>query len=294
MARADHSPAESREVAIVVPCHGYAHYLGEAVRSAAEQTWPQLRIVIVDDGSPDATAAVAAELIAAFPQRDIQLLRQPNRGLGAARNAGIRATQSAFVLPLDADDRLRPDAVATLMAALDRAGADIATPLGERFGAEHGPLVTLPATRSRLLAGNCLVYASLYRRSVFDRVGGYATDLRPAGYEDWDFWLSALELGARFTHVPQALFHYRRHGASMLGTADRSALALRAAIHLRHPDLYSKGRRQLAARIAAGGANLRGWRRWLGLGLLLWDRRFRQFWRQCQLSPQAACPGTAR
>lgn len=294
MANADQSPVAAREVAIVVPCHGYAQYLGEAVRSAAEQTWQQLRIIIVDDGSPDATADVAAELIAAYPQRRIALLRQANRGLGAARNAGIRATSSPFVLPLDADDRLRPDAVAMLMAALEREQADIATPLGERFGAEQGPLVTLPATRRRLLAGNCLVYASLFRRAVFERVGGYATDLQPAGYEDWDFWLSALEHGARFTHVAQPLFGYRRHGASMLGTADRSALALRAAIHLRHPGLYSPGRRQLAARIAAGGANLRGWRRWLGLGLLLWDRRFRQFWRQCRLADQTACPSAAR
>lgn len=294
MASAHSSPVDSREVAIVVPCHGYAHFLGEAVRSAVEQTWPQLRIVIVDDGSPDATAAVAADLIARYPQRRIELLRQPNRGLGAARNAGIRATQSPFVLPLDADDRLHPDAVATLMAALERSQADIATPLGERFGAECGPLVTLPATRRRLLAGNCLVYASLYRRSVFDQNGGYATDLQPAGYEDWDFWLLALQHGARFTHVPQPLFCYRRHGASMLGTADRSALALRAAIHLRHPGLYSAGRRQLAARIAEGGNNLRGWRRWLGLGLLLWDRRFRQFWRQCQLASPAPSPSAAR
>ncbi|MBL8724377.1 MAG: glycosyltransferase family 2 protein, partial [Planctomycetes bacterium] len=160
------------EVAIVIPCHGYAHFLREAVASAVAQTWPLLHIVVVDDGSPDATAAVAEALQAEFPARRITLVRQPNQGLGAARNTGVRATRSPFVLPLDADDRLDPRAVERLLGALLEQGGDVATPLGRTFGQEQRPLVTLPVTRRRLCAGNCLVYASLYRRELFDRVGG--------------------------------------------------------------------------------------------------------------------------
>lgn len=270
--------AAEPEVAIVVPCHGYARFLGDAVRSAVAQTWRNLRIVVVDDGSPDDTRLVAERLIAEFPARRITLLRQENQGLAAARNAGIRATQSPFVLPLDADDRLEPGAVERLLGALLRQGGDVATSLGRTFGDEQRPLVTLPATPARLRAGNCLVYASLFRRQLFDSIGGYRCGMQPAGYEDWDLWLGALERGARFVHVAEELFLYRKHGSSMLGAADRAALRLRAEIAAHHPALYSRWRVALARRV------LRGERAWWvragQLATLLLDRRLGLFVRQ--------------
>lgn len=270
---------ESPEVAVVVPCYRYAHYLPDAVRSAAAQTWPNLRIVIVDDGSPDETAAVAFRLAADLPHRRIDLLRQPNQGLAAARNAGIRATSSPFVLPLDADDALAPDAVEKLVRALAAAHADVATPLGRTFGNEDRRLVTLPATRRRLRAGNCLVYSSLFRRGLFDRIGGYALNLR-AGYEDWDFWLGALERGARFVHVPEELFRYRRHGTTMLTGADRQAMALRATIVTNHPSLYPRWRVRLAERLLRAADRPPSWVRAGMLATFLLDRRLELFWRQ--------------
>ncbi|MBX3462118.1 MAG: glycosyltransferase family 2 protein [Planctomycetes bacterium] len=263
------------EVAVVIPCHGYARFLPEAVDSAARQTWPALHIVIVDDGSPDDTAAVATALAARHADRRITLLRQPNLGLAAARNRGIAATTSPFVLPLDADDRLAPDAVERLLRALEQDGGDVATPLGRTFGDAAGPLRTRPATRRRLRAANCLVYASLFRRTLFDRIGGYRPDA--PGYEDWDFWLSALELGARFVHVPAPLFHYRKHGSTMLAQSDRRAMRLHATIATRHPRLYARWRVRLAERLLAAGP-----RAGLGLRLgmlltFLLDRRLRLF-----------------
>lgn len=274
----------------MIPCYGYAHFLREAVASAVAQTWPNVHVVVVDDGSPDDTAAVATALQAEFPHRRITLVRQDNQGLGAARNTGVRATESPFVLPLDADDRLAPQAVARLLAALLAAGGDVATPLGRTFGDERRPLVTLPVTRRRLCAGNCLCYASLFRRELFDRVGGYATGLRPPGYEDWDFWLAALAAGAKFVHVREELFEYRRHGASMLSAADRSAVALRAAIALRHPALFPRWRQRLARRVlgSAPGANAA---RWWGMLSLLVDRRLRVLWREWRGGRRAAVGG---
>ncbi len=266
------------EVAVVIPCYRYAHFLREAVHSVLAQTWPNVRIVIVDDGSPDDTAAVAAQLIAAHPQARIELVRQQNQGLAAARNAGVRATASPFVLPLDADDKLHPEAIERLLRALQASAADVATPNGRTFGDVDRPLRTRPVTRARLVANNCLVYSSLYRRELFDRIGGYGP-IKP-GYEDWDFWLSALEHGARFVHVPHELFGYRKHGATMLSAADRQALRLHATIAANHPTLFAPWRVRLARRLLQAGesASL-----WLRLGMLLTfllDRRLRLFWRQ--------------
>ncbi len=265
---------------MVVPCHRYAHLLPEAVASAVAQTYRNLRIVIVDDGSPDDTAAVAARLAADHRDRRIDLVRQPNRGLGAARNAGIRATDSPLLLPLDADDRLHERAVERLVATLTASGADVATPQGRTFGAEDRPLRTLPATRRRLVRGNCLVYSSLFRRELFDRIGGYATDLRPLGYEDWDFWLGALEAGARFVHVDEPLFLYRRHGPTMLAAADAAAMQLRARIVLRHPRLYSRWRAALATRILRSPACPDVWARLGFAASCLLDRRLRLLFAQ--------------
>lgn len=269
---------ETPEVAIVIPCYRYGHLLAEAVASAAAQTWSNLRIVIVDDGSPDNTAAVAAGLIERFSERRIELVQQANQGLSAARNAGIRATNSAFVLPLDADDKLAPNYVERLLVELQATVADVATPNGRTFGDEDQPLTTQPVTRRRLLANNCLVYASLYRRELFDRVGGYGP-IKP-GYEDWDFWLSALEHGAKFVHVAEPLFLYRKHGATMLAVADRHAMRLFATIASNHPKLFSKWRVRLGQKLLAAGETASVWLRLGMLSTFLIDRRLRLFVRQ--------------
>ncbi len=273
-----HAAVESPEVAIVIPCYRYAEMLPDAVASAAAQTWSNLRIVIVDDGSPDDTAAVANELIARYPERRIELLRQQNQGLAAARNAGIRATDSAFVLPLDADDQLEPDSVATLLRTLRETGADVATPNGRTFGDEDKPLITQPVTKRRLAANNCLIYSSMYRRELFDRIGGYGPTV--PGYEDWDFWLSALELKARFIHVTAPLFRYRKHGATMLSVADRQAMRLFATIASNHPGLFAPWRVRLAKRLLAAGEAASVWLRLGMLATFLIDRRLRLFVRQ--------------
>lgn len=266
------------EVAIVIPCYRYAEMLPDAVASAVAQTWQNLRIVIVDDGSPDDTAEVAEQLIARYPERRIELLRQPNQGLAMARNNGIRATESPFVLPLDADDRIEPDTVAVLLQALQDTGADVATPNGRTFGDEQQPLRTLPVTRRRLVANNCLVYASMYRRELFEKIGGYGP-IKP-GYEDWDFWLSALERGAKFTHVAEELFCYRKHGTTMLSVADRHAMRLFATIAANHPSLYAPWRVRLAKRLLQAGEKASVWLRLGMLSTFLLDRRLRLFVRQ--------------
>lgn len=271
-------PTPEPEVTVVVPCYRYGHFLAEAVGSVVAQTWRNLRIVVVDDGSPDDTAEVAKRLIAAHPERRIELLRQPNGGLAAARNAGVRATNSPFFLPLDADDRLHPEAIAELMAAMQRNGADVATSDGRTFGDEDRPLRAAPVTKRRLRRANCLFYASLVRRSVFERAGGYRPDA--PGYEDWDLWLSLLEHDATFVHVPRELFGYRKHGATMLAASDRRALRLFAVIAARHPRLFAPWRVRVAQRLLAAGDDAGLWPRLCMLATFLLDRRLRLFWRQ--------------
>ncbi|MEI6226502.1 MAG: glycosyltransferase, partial [Deltaproteobacteria bacterium] len=95
-------------VSVVIPCFRQAHYLEECVASVVAQESRDWEIVIVDDGSPDDTAEVAHRIIERHPDRAIRLVRQANGGLADARNAGVRESRGAYVLPLDADDLLDP------------------------------------------------------------------------------------------------------------------------------------------------------------------------------------------
>lgn len=230
-------------VAVVIPCHNYARFLPDAVGSVAGQTWRHLQCVVVDDGSTDDTAAVTATLMAQHPTLDLRLVRQANTGVGCARNAGVRATTSPLVMQLDADDRLTPNAVASLVGAFAAEPAiDVAYCDAEEFGAATRPM--LAASRvslSSLRRDNRLNYCALVRRTAFVHVGGYR-DIR-SGFDDWDLWLSLAAAGFRFRHVAERLLLYRRHGASLMDRESTRMLALRAQVVLNHPDTF--GLRQL-------------------------------------------------
>src|SRR4029450_1113854 len=97
------------KVSVVIPCYRQAHFLTEAIASALRQSYSNLEIIVVDDGSPDNTE----EVVRRFP--GVRYIRQRNQGLAAARNAGVRASTGDFVIFLDADDRLVPGAVTSGM-----------------------------------------------------------------------------------------------------------------------------------------------------------------------------------
>lgn len=90
----------------IIPCHNSELYLREALESALAQTYPDVEVIVVDDGSTDASGEIAQQ----FPVRS---LHQCNRGLSAARNKGIRESKGSCLVFLDADDRLKPGAIET-------------------------------------------------------------------------------------------------------------------------------------------------------------------------------------
>lgn len=101
-------------VSAIVPCYNQARFSPEAIESALSQTHGNRDVIVVDDGSPDATAEVTAR----YP--DVRCLRQSNRGLAGARNAGFRASSGQYVLFLDADDRLTPNAVEAHLCCFEK------------------------------------------------------------------------------------------------------------------------------------------------------------------------------
>ena len=214
-------------ITVVTAAYNVAGFLGATIDSLLAQTHRDWRLVLVDDGSTDDTAAVAAR----FDDPRIRVLRQRNAGVSAARNRGIGGIEGEAVMVLDGDDWLAPDALARLAAALDRAPDAIAAYgafcfVSEdgrmRVGAKPGPF---PAgdILERLLVenlfangGHLLIRAEAVRRAV-----GFRSDI--AYGEDWEFWCR-LALAGRFATVPGTaplLFVRRRGGGALLRMASQ-------------------------------------------------------------------------
>ena len=181
---------------VVIACYNHAPYIAEAIESAL----PQADVVVVDDGSTDNSVEVARR----YP---VTLITQNNRGVSAARNIGIEHTDAEHVMCLDADDVLAPTAIADLIG-LD----DIVSPSVRMFGAVDDiwiPELAHPTYEDFLRANYCTC-ASLIRREVWERIGGFDEAMRDGG-EDWDFWTRAALAGFGFTVVSDLLLRYRRH-----------------------------------------------------------------------------------
>jgi GT2 family glycosyltransferase len=224
----------------VVTCFDYGEYVAEAVSSLLAQDDPPA-VVVVDDGSTDPATHAALD---ALPE-GVEVVRQENAGVSAARNAGLRRATTPYVLCLDADDRLAPGALAALRAALaqdPRAGFAYGH---HRFiGAWSGVVRFPPYDALRLLDRHLIGATALTRREVIDDTGGF--DESFPVLEDWELWLHALAHGWRGVRIDAVTLEYRRHGASKLTTDRRRYREVRRRLMSKHDALYRR-RREFAA-----------------------------------------------
>ena len=202
-------------VSLVIATFNHARLLGGAIDSALAQTLHGVDVIVVDDGSTDDTQAVLAR----YAGR-VRVLRQPNRGLAAARNAGLAAARGTYVAFLDADDVMAPAKLAEQVAVLERAptigwtycdvlietvatGATVRA--SERFG--YASRMLEGWLFPELIHGNFIpAIAPLVRRTALDAAGGF--DERLTALEDWDMWLR-LALIAEARYTPAVLVSYR-------------------------------------------------------------------------------------
>lgn len=219
------------DVSIVIPCYNHARYLGEAIESALAQTHPHVEVLVVDDGSTDDTAGVAAS------HPTVRYVHQANQGLAAARNTGLRHSCGRYLIFLDADDRLLPGAAA---AALDAFGEhpDSAFVFGTfRWIAADGRVIAEAEASAvegdrylALLRRNFIgMHATVaYRRGPMESVGGF--DLTLPACEDYDMYL---RLAERYEiHGYGGLVaEYRQHGGNM--SSDKALIAESALAALR-------------------------------------------------------------
>jgi glycosyltransferase involved in cell wall biosynthesis len=195
-------------VAVVVPVFNPGALLLETVESIRRQTHP-CELILVDDGSTDADTLSALE---SLDPADAVVIRQANSGPSAARNVGVQATRATYVLPVDADDLIEPDYVAQAVDVLERRPeVGVVYCRADRFGDAQGRWELPPYDPAAMAVDNVVFATAMFRRADWELVGGYDETLRHGG-EDWDFWLSLIELGREVVQLPDILFHYRIHG----------------------------------------------------------------------------------
>ena len=232
-------------ISIVVPAFNAERYLAPALDSALAQTVPNWELIVVDDGSSDATAAIAEGYAARDPR--FRLALQSNSGVSAARNLGAAQAhpQSKLLIFLDADDVWEPGALSVLREALDAhpdapAAYGLARYIGSRgepiepgvceghqtfrLGLERGRVIMWPPGRPTTFAVEAVMErvmtcgTVLMRRDAFGRAGGFDPSLRM--WEDWDFWLRLTRTGGGLIFTETLVLGYRRHDGNVSGQRD--------------------------------------------------------------------------
>lgn len=227
---------ERDTVAVVIPVYNTApEFIETSIASALAQTYPDVVVYVVDDGS---TRQSTRQALATLESRSrVTVLRQENAGAGAARNTAIEAAADArFVFPLDSDDWVDPGYVAAAVKAMrDHPQAGIVYCPGLVAGSQEGAFNAPPYSVAEMVVGNPIPAWGIYRRDDWVAAGGYGLRI----LEDYDFWLSIIELGREVVLLDTPYYHYRQHGRqATAGIDEREAARHFAVVMRRHPDFF--------------------------------------------------------
>lgn len=228
-------------VSVIVPCYNQAPYLAECLQSVLDQHYTDWECIIMDDGSSDGSAGIAKE----FCKKDTRFryYAQRNAGVAVARNQAISKSRGEFILPLDGDDRISPP---YLFQAVELFGKDKALKLvycqAAFFGAVQRKWDLPKFGMKAMLRDNIIFCTALFRRSDFIQTGGYKPEMK-FGWEDWDFWLTLLEDGARVARLEGTWFHYRiRQESRNNSLSDEHAALMLNLLYQNHRELFDSHR----------------------------------------------------
>lgn len=193
-------------VSVIVPCFQVASTLAETLDSILHQNYPEVEIILVDDGSTDDLHTTIADYLS-LPR--VQYIRQENQGVAKARNVGAQWAHGKYLLFLDGDDCLHPDYLPSCVSPLERdEEVSLVYTDTQFFEAQTGPFHLPTYTLTQLLSGNCIPATALIRSAYFHEIGGYDTQLHYT--EDWELWIRYLSRWPKAIHIRKPLFFYRK------------------------------------------------------------------------------------
>lgn len=222
------------KISVLIPTYNRRQYLVEAIRSVQAQTCSDWEIVVVDDGSTDDSRSAVEAFGGA-----VRYFCQPNQGVSSARNLAFGRSTSVYVMFLDSDDTLLPNALADLATALDAdpdcdvvySDGYVVDEAGTRLAtlSDYSPRPFADTLETFVLGPPLGFHGTLFRRAMLDQIDG-PFDVQMLGYEDWDMMLRLKAAGASFRFLPSFTACYRFHGGNK--SAPKSSLAEKRRLSL--------------------------------------------------------------
>lgn len=206
-------------ISCIIPCFNGANFLREAIDSVLAQEYEALEVLVIDDGSTDSSATIAASY-----GPSVRVISQENRGLTATRNIGIEAATGEAIAFLDHDDMWLPGKLVLQAELLDRDADAVVGAMQRIVPSADSPTGYVP--HDDPLPSMSLT-AALIRTATFDSVGEFDESLVFGA--DWDWFLRAREQGAVIRQHPEVVLHYRRHDDNMtndVSSGNRATLQL--------------------------------------------------------------------
>lgn len=188
-----------------MPCYNDGQYIHEAIDSIKKQTYTNIEIIVIDDGSDDEDTCRILDKLS----DEICVLKSEHLRPAGARNLGISKATGKYILPVDADDRIDSTYVEKCVNILeenDNIGAVYC--YADLFGEKSGPWYLPKYSFRTMLIDNIVFVTAMFRKEDWEKVGGFDTDM-DSGMEDYAFWISILALGKEIYQIPETLFHYR-------------------------------------------------------------------------------------
>ena len=223
-------------VSIVIPCFNDGQYIEQAVASALNQTYPNIEVIVVDDGSDKETKAEIQRLAPTITK----LITQENQGQSKARNVGIEASNGFYILVLDSDDYFEPTFCEKALEIFsNNEDVKLVTCQANLLHSDGSESVYTPrgGTIEDFIITNHALGTSLFKKADWDTSGGYDESMRQ-GFEDWEFFIRILKNGGYCEVILEPLYNYRKRSNTTTSKANKIKHQLLKYIYTKHQALY--------------------------------------------------------
>ena len=228
------------KVSIIMPCFNDGAYIEESINSVLKQSYKEIELIVINDGSTDDNTN---EILNKINHPLIKVYTTKNIGPAAARNYGIQNAKGKYILPVDADDLIHERYVEFCVKELEKnSNVGIVYCYAELFGEQTGRWDLPDYSFKSMLLDNIIFVTSMFRKEDWKIIGGFNESL-VHGMEDYDFWLSILELDREVIQLKEVYFYYRIKKVSRTTRfTDDSDIVKNTyrTLYLNHPKFYSK------------------------------------------------------
>lgn len=202
-------------LSIIVPCYNSEATLEATLKSILNQEYQEWEAIIVNDGSEDDLESIALKYI----KKDSRFLyfKKENGGLGSARNYGIEKSKGKFIVPLDSDNQIEKEFTKEAISIFkDNSNIGVVYGNAEYYGEKSGIWEVGPFDLNRMLAHNYIDACAIYKKSLWEQVGGYDENMPHQGHEDWSFWIALISIKVKFYYLRKTTFKYYVSSKSMI------------------------------------------------------------------------------